>query len=669
MFAIHSDTLEQQLFIANNGPNAPELREKQKQQQLLQQRGKQMQTFTRRHALGDVSNQRRGAPVQHQPQKMVQKAAPSQPLNRSSWEAPQKLTRSHEVPQGNHGTQLAVRSAYTEQLHADTEAQAREQVYLREQALAIEQAQAREQAKQQATAWARRQQELKQIHHQQQQQQLQLQLHQQQQNHHSHPQQQPVYMQIQQQHHMQMHLQMHQPLMAMHAPTPMRKKKKKKTARRQPVVQGYYPCLSPLVENIIGELPTPARLAHLRLMPITKDKQSYLYAACVLQRARQLRLHVCVCDAVPLLRAMYVNCPQPDDRFNEPHAQGCHQLPGDPCDQRQCQRRQPRRSRLPVCNACILSQVCRQNWYASTFSVRCIQFLCRIELLSPRAASATGKRVTESGAPSLVWGMHAGILVRKSEAPGGCGWIVDFGAELGRQFFATGGASNVCHLAFANVRSSPNSPAAASPDQSSVAPLGLQASPSRANQWTVSSVESSLMTLIGTSTRLKQHASPPPPPPPELHAQMSNSIQVDLQAASQLSNISNQVANLAAQVRKIEIDRACKDREHASISSVSARAFRWYAEVDGRVKSRWRSSLSTCSETPQRHACSETPQPPWPSMTLRGSRPWSWRPCTKGMSRRRQRAMLLLLRLQVFLALNLRSVPFLVQAKCISPVI
>ena len=184
-------------------------------------------------------------------------------------------------------------------------------------------------------------------------------------------------------------------------------------------------------------------------------------------------------------------------------------------------------------------------------------------------------------------GMHAGILVRKSEAPGGCGWIVDFGAELGRQFFATGGASNVCHLAFANVRSSPNSPAAASPVRSPVAPLGLQASPSRANQWAVSSVESSLMTLIGTSTRLKQHASPQPAP--ELHAQMSNSIQVDLEASSQLSNISIQVASLAAQVRKAE---------HTSLSSVSARAFRWCAEGDGRMKSRWRSSLSTCSETP-----------------------------------------------------------------------
>jgi hypothetical protein len=257
--------------------------------------------------------------------------------------------------------------------------------------------------------------------------------------------------------------------------------------------------------------------------------------------------------------------------------------------------------------------------------------------------------------------MHAGILVRKSEAPGGCGWIVDFGAELGRQFFATGGASNVCHLAFANVRSSPNSPAAASP-RSPVAPLGLQASPSRASQWAVSSVssvavssvESSLMTLIGTSTRLKQQSSPQPPPEP--HAQISNSIQVDLEASSQLSNISIQVANLAAQVRKI----ACH------YSSVSARAFRQYAEGDGRVKSRWRSSLSTCSETPQQHACSETPQAPPtpqppPSMTLRESRPW--RPCTKWMKRRRQR-MLLLLRLQVFLALNLRSVPLLVFCLC-----
>ena len=99
---------------------------------------------------------------------------------------------------------------------------------------------------------------------------------------------------------------------------------------------------------------------------------------------------------------------------------------------------------------------------------------------------------------------------------------------------------------------------------------------------------------------------------------------------------------------------------------MSARAFRQYAEGDGRVKSRWRSSLSTCSETPQQHACSETPQAPPtpqppPSMTLRESRPW--RPCTKWMKRRRQR-MLLLLRLQVFLALNLRSVPLLVFCLC-----
>jgi hypothetical protein len=300
MFAIHADALEQQLFIANNGPNAPELREKQKQ--LQQQRGKQMQAFTRRHALGDVSNQRREAPVPHQPQKMVQKAAPSQPVNRFSLEAPKKLTRSHEVP--NHGTHFAVRSTYTEQLHADSEAQAREQVYLREQALAMEQAQAREQARQQATAWARRQQELQQIH---QQQQLQLHHHHQQQQHqqqsqHPQPQQQPVYMQVQQQHHMQMHLHMHQPLMmAMHAPTPMRKKKKKRTARRQPVVQGYHPCLSPLVENIIGELPTPARLAHLRCVPITKDKQGSLCTPRVSCRKRgRSRMHVCVCGAVPL---------------------------------------------------------------------------------------------------------------------------------------------------------------------------------------------------------------------------------------------------------------------------------------------------------------------------------------------------------------------------------
>ena len=54
--------------------------------------------------------------------------------------------------------------------------------------------------------------------------------------------------------------------------------------------------------------------------------------------------------------------------------------------------------------------------------------------------------------------------MRKSEAPGGCGWIVDFGGELGRQFFSTGGAGNVCHLVFANTGNrelAPSSPSLA----------------------------------------------------------------------------------------------------------------------------------------------------------------------------------------------------------------
>jgi hypothetical protein len=53
------------------------------------------------------------------------------------------------------------------------------------------------------------------------------------------------------------------------------------------------------------------------------------------------------------------------------------------------------------------------------------------------------------------------VLVRRSEAPGGCGWIVDFGEPLGRQFFSTGGPGNVCHLAFASslpLASSPRAP-------------------------------------------------------------------------------------------------------------------------------------------------------------------------------------------------------------------
>ena len=271
MFTVHSDTLEQQLFIANNGHNAPELREKQQQQRQPQRAvaGKQAQ-FTRRVALGDVSNQRGGAPSQHQAQKMPQKPAPPRQVSRASWEAPKKLARALEAPQSGQSAHLAAHSAdarqYPEQLHAsDAESQAREQVYLREQAQAMEQAQAREQAvarAQQATAWARRQQELQQHHHQQQHQHNQQQQQQQQQQHYMQMQQQQMQMRQPQSHAYQPQ---QQPI-GVHAPTPMRKKKKKRSARRQPVVQGYYPCLSPLVENIIGELPTPARLAYLRYL-------------------------------------------------------------------------------------------------------------------------------------------------------------------------------------------------------------------------------------------------------------------------------------------------------------------------------------------------------------------------------------------------------------------
>ncbi len=141
-------------------------------------------------------------------------------------------------------------------------------------------------------------------------------------------------------------------------------------------------------------------------------------------------------------------------------------------------------------------------------------------------------------------GHNAGILVRKSEAPGGCGWIVDFGSELGRQFFATGGASNVWHLAFANAQSSPISPAAASPVRS---PVGLQASPSQGNQWAVQKAwdaEASLVSLIGTSARLKQSCQEP-----AQDEHVSSSIQMDIQRSSTLSStISDQIASLTGQV-------------------------------------------------------------------------------------------------------------------------
>jgi len=229
MFTIHADSLEQQLFLANNGQNAA-AKMNQPQQRVP---GKMSQQFPRRAALGDVSNQR-VAQQAHLAQQMQKPMAP-QHINRQQREQPTpKQMGSWEAPLPNRQTSVAGRQP-VHAGHADSlrdqaleqDAHAKEQVYMREQQLAQEQAIARAQA----VAWARQQHDLhqKQQHLQQQQQQM-----------------------------------MMQAQMQMQAPTPMRKqKKKKRTARRQPVVANYNPCLSPLVENVLGELPTPARIAYM----------------------------------------------------------------------------------------------------------------------------------------------------------------------------------------------------------------------------------------------------------------------------------------------------------------------------------------------------------------------------------------------------------------------
>jgi len=108
-----------------------------------------------------------------------------------------------------------------------------------------------------------------------------------------------------------------------------------------------------------------------------------------------------------------------------------------------------------------------------------------------------------------------GVLIRKSEAPGGCGWIVDFGTNLGRQFFSTGGPGNVCHLAFATLVA-PSSPVALAPAaETAKSPMMLSivrrvmspiSASAEAAGWAVREVPSSeeaLRNLIGLSRNLK----------------------------------------------------------------------------------------------------------------------------------------------------------------------
>ena len=212
-----------------------------------------------------------------------------------------------------------------QQLHED---HLKEQVYLREQAMAQEAARSRAHAAAQQMA----------AQQQQQQQQQQMQMMEQEQQW---MQQQPPQIMFS----------------VMHTPTPSRRRKKKRTAKRMPVAANYQPPFSPVVENILGELPTPARLAYLN--------------------------------------ASVANSPQP---------KGLLGFAGE---------------RLVNDENAVPGQ--------------------RVVIASQFGHVAFFKKYVG----------RSGVLMRKSEAPGGCGWIVDFGPELGRQFFSTGGAGGVCHLAFA----------------------------------------------------------------------------------------------------------------------------------------------------------------------------------------------------------------------------
>jgi hypothetical protein len=252
MFAIHSDNLERQLRLANNGPQ-----QTHQMQQTQRMAGKQMQQFPRRAALSDVSNQR-GAqgnwqnaqktqkPMTQRIQDEINKKAHQQP-----GQAPQMLMQQRPC------------APHTDTLREQELNHAKEQIYLREQAMAEEAARSKIQN---AVGRAPPQ-------------------------YHHHHQQQPSYQNPHPQQWQQVQQAGYAPQQSMMMPaaTPVRKRgRKKRTAKRQPVVQGYNHPLSPLVENIIGELPTPARMAYLRLCVHTT-----FCMTCVHSKTRHAHAHAC----------------------------------------------------------------------------------------------------------------------------------------------------------------------------------------------------------------------------------------------------------------------------------------------------------------------------------------------------------------------------------------
>eukprot|EP00960_Hanusia_phi_P051107 760598-Hanusia_phi.AAC.1 len=150
-----------------------------------------------------------------------------------------------------------------------------------------------------------------------------------------------------------------QPYMMPQRLLPARNRKKKRTGKKQPVVRGYNPLLSPLTENTLGELSTPARTA--------------------------LEKEICAKYSIPYI-------PSPSTDADE------------------------------------------------------VEVLVTIENARPGDVVKIAKEFIRLPFFRKYSG-RTGILLRSCEAPGGSGWIVNFGDHLGKQFFCTGGPGKMNHLA------------------------------------------------------------------------------------------------------------------------------------------------------------------------------------------------------------------------------
>ncbi|EKX44556.1 hypothetical protein GUITHDRAFT_139780 [Guillardia theta CCMP2712] len=140
---------------------------------------------------------------------------------------------------------------------------------------------------------------------------------------------------------------------------PQKNRKKKRTGKKQPVVRGYNPLLSPLTENTLGELSTPART--------------------------ELEKEICAKYSIPYIPSPLADADEVEVLVTQENAR-----PGD--------------------------------------VVKIAKEFARL----PFFRKYSGR---------------TGLLLRSCEAPGGSGWIVNFGEHLGKQFFCTGGEGKMNHLA------------------------------------------------------------------------------------------------------------------------------------------------------------------------------------------------------------------------------